>query len=130
MDSYILNPYKSSVPFLGHMQTVQTKNRRRRTGITIRNRIKMKKYTRHPGNSHPGNGQLVRRRSTIENQFDLSRWTSSPVFTCINKHPADMVTTFNVSLHFYFSFGCKSQGCPSVAFSQTFGNRISKNANF
>ena len=26
--------------------------------------------------THPGNGQLVRRRCTIENQFDLSRRTS------------------------------------------------------
>ena len=26
--------------------------------------------------AHPGNGQLVRRRCTIENKFDLSRWTS------------------------------------------------------
>ena len=56
---HTLNPYKPSVPFLGHRQTVQTQIRRRRTrrlirclhclltGISIRNKIKMKKYTRY-----------------------------------------------------------------------------------
>ena len=38
----LFNPYKPSVPSLGHRQTVQTQIRRRR--------IKMKKYTRHPQN--------------------------------------------------------------------------------
>ena len=28
---------------------------------------------------------------------------------CINKHAADRVTKFNVSLYFYFNFGCKSE---------------------
>ena len=64
----LLNPYKPSVPFLGHRQIEQTQIRRRRpdqtsqnaasdqglhcllTGISIRNRIKMKTYTRHPYN--------------------------------------------------------------------------------
>ena len=33
-------------------------------------------HTPRGANTHPGNGQLVRRRCTIENQFDLYRRTS------------------------------------------------------
>ena len=34
---------------------------------------------------------------------------SAEQLTCINKHVADRVTKFNVSLYFYFNFGCKSE---------------------
>ena len=57
--------------------------------------------------SHLGNGQLGRCRCTVENQYDLSRRTSWHVY--INKHAVDRVTKFNVSLCFYFNFGCKSE---------------------
>ena len=50
--------------------------------------------------------ELVRRWCTTENQFDLSRRTSCHIY--LYTHAADRVTKFNVSLYFYFNFGCKS----------------------
>ena len=42
--------------------------------------------------------------------FRKSIWpVSADQLTCINKHAADCVTKFNVSLYFYFNFGCKSE---------------------
>ena len=60
-----------SVPFLGHRQRLQTQNTASGQGlqclhseISIKNKIKIKKYTRHPSNKN-GLVQLIRMEQSI-----------------------------------------------------------------
>ena len=94
----IFNPYKPSVPFLGHMQN-ETSDQGLHyllTRISIRNRIKMKKIT--PDTPKIGNGlsQLIRMDGFTRQMWANKQYLPDPPLSrthnCLNGAPHDFIT--------------------------------------